>query len=85
MKVVRLRSPAGLGTLELVEADPPKPRAGEVQVRIRASSVNFHDDLVVHGKIPSADGRVPMTDANGKVTSYAMKAVVSSSLSRVWT
>ncbi|HEV8334574.1 MAG TPA: NAD(P)-dependent alcohol dehydrogenase [Steroidobacteraceae bacterium] len=67
MKLVRLRAPAGLGTLELVEADPPQPRAGEVQVRIRASSVNFHDDLVVHGKIPSADGRVPMTDGAGEV------------------
>ena len=67
MKVVRLRAPAGLGNLELVEADPPQPRPGEVRVRIRASSVNFHDDLVVHGKIPSADGRVPMTDGAGEV------------------
>ena len=67
MKVVRLRAPAGLGNLELVEADPPQPRAGEVRVRIRASSVNFHDDLVVHGKIPSADGRVPLTDGAGEV------------------
>jgi len=67
MKLVRLRAPAGLGNLELVEADPPQPRAGEVRVRIRASSVNFHDDLVVHGKIPSADGRVPMTDGAGEV------------------
>jgi NADPH:quinone reductase-like Zn-dependent oxidoreductase len=67
MKVVRLRAPAGLANLELVEADPPQPRAGEVRVRIRASSVNFHDDLVVHGKIPSADGRVPMTDGAGEV------------------
>ena len=67
MKVVRLRAPAGLGNLELVEADPPQARAGEVRVRIRASSVNFHDDLVVHGKIPSADGRVPLTDGAGEV------------------
>ena len=67
MNMIRLRAPAGLGTLELVEADPPQPRAGEVRVRIRASSVNFHDDLVVHGKIPSADGRVPMTDGAGEV------------------
>ena len=67
MKVVRLRAPAGLENLELVEADPPQPRAGEVRVRIRASSVNFHDDLVVHGRIPSADGRVPMTDGAGEV------------------
>jgi NADPH:quinone reductase-like Zn-dependent oxidoreductase len=67
MKAVRLRAPAGLGNLQFVEADPPQPRAGEVLVRIRASSVNFHDDLVVHGKIPAADGRVPMTDGAGDV------------------
>ena len=36
-------------------------------VRIRASSVNFHDDLVVHGKIPCADGRIPLSDGAGEV------------------
>jgi NADPH:quinone reductase-like Zn-dependent oxidoreductase len=36
-------------------------------VRIRASSLNFHDDLVVRGKIPCADARVPMSDGAGEV------------------
>lgn len=67
MKRVRLRAPGGLEHLEFVETDPPQPRPGEVLVRIRASSVNFHDDLVVHGKIRAADGRVPMTDGAGEV------------------
>jgi NADPH:quinone reductase-like Zn-dependent oxidoreductase len=67
MKLVRLRTPGGLENLELAERDRPTPRHGEVLVRIRASSVNFHDDLVVHGKIPAADGRVPMTDGAGEV------------------
>ena len=53
--------------LKLVEEDHPEPRPGELLVRIRASSLNFHDDMVVLGKIPCADGRIPMTDGAGEV------------------
>ena len=53
--------------LDVVEADPPTPRAGEVLVRIRACSLNAHDDMVVRGIIPSAAGRVPLTDGAGEV------------------
>jgi len=67
MRQVRLRAPAGLGNLALVEEDIPEPKPGEVLVRIRACSLNFHDAMVVRGKIPSADGRVPMTDGAGEV------------------
>jgi NADPH:quinone reductase-like Zn-dependent oxidoreductase len=67
MRRVRLRAPAGLENLRHVDEEPRMPAPGEVLVRIRASSVNFHDDLVIHGKIPVADGRVPMTDGAGEV------------------
>ena len=67
MRLVRLRAPGGLENLKLVEEDHPKPRPGELLVRIRASSLNFHDDLVVLGKIPCADGRIPMSDGAGEV------------------
>ncbi|HEY7643154.1 MAG TPA: NAD(P)-dependent alcohol dehydrogenase [Steroidobacteraceae bacterium] len=67
MKRVSLRAPGGLRNLQLVEEEPPQPARGEVLVRIRASSVNFHDDMVVHGRIPCADGRVPLTDGAGEV------------------
>lgn len=67
MRVIRLKAPAGLANLQLVEEEQPKPRPGEVLVRIRASSLNFHDDMVVQGKIPTADGRVPLTDGAGEV------------------
>jgi NADPH:quinone reductase-like Zn-dependent oxidoreductase len=56
-----------LDRLELTEEDRPEPRPGEVLVRIRASSLNFHDVMVALGKIPCADGRVPMTDGAGEV------------------
>src|SRR5437660_3544250 len=67
MRLVRLRAPGGLENLKLVEEDPPKPGPGELLVRIRANSLNFHDVMVVLGKIPCADGRVPMTDGAGEV------------------
>src|SRR4051794_5578564 len=67
MRLVRLRAPGGLENLELVEEDHPEPRPGELLVRIRASSLNFHDAMVVLGKIPCADGRIPMSDGAGEV------------------
>ncbi|HEU5395593.1 MAG TPA: alcohol dehydrogenase catalytic domain-containing protein, partial [Verrucomicrobiae bacterium] len=67
MKLIRLKAPGGLENLNLVEEDRPEPRPGEILVRIRAGSLNFHDDMVVLGKIPCADGRVPMTDGAGEV------------------
>lgn len=67
MRLVRLQSPGGLENLKLVEEDRPEPGPGEVLVRIRASSLNFHDDMVVQGKIPCADRLVPMTDGAGEV------------------
>ena len=49
MKVVRLKAPASVASLRLLEEDPPVPKAGEVLVRLRASSLNAHDDFVVRG------------------------------------
>jgi NADPH:quinone reductase-like Zn-dependent oxidoreductase len=67
MRAIRLRAPGDLENLELVEEDHPKPGPGELLVRIRAASLNFHDDLVVHGKIPCAVGRIPIADGAGEV------------------
>ena len=67
MKLVRLRAPGGLGNLELVEEDRPQPGPGDVLVSIRACSLNLRDDFVVQGKMPLADGRVPLSDGAGEV------------------
>src|SRR5438270_8561654 len=67
MRLVRLRAPGGLQNLKLLYKDHPKPRPGELLVRIGASSLNFHDAMVVQGKIPCADGRIPMSDGAGEV------------------
>jgi NADPH2:quinone reductase len=35
--------------LELIDVEPPKPRPGEIAVRVRAASINFPDVLMVAG------------------------------------
>ncbi len=67
MKAARLRAPGGLENLRVVEEPLPAPNRGEVLVRIRAGALNFHDQMVVQGKIPCADGRVPLSDGAGEV------------------
>ncbi|OBX38061.1 alcohol dehydrogenase [Halomonas elongata] len=68
MKLVTLASPGGLDRLRLQEHDAPgEPGPGEIRVRIHASSLNFHDYGVVSGGMPTAEGRIPMSDGAGVV------------------
>lgn len=69
MKAVRLRHPAGIDNLRHEDmAEPGAPGPGEIAVRVRASSLNYHDYIVVVGGIPTPDGRIPMSDGAGEVT-----------------
>lgn len=68
MKAVTLAAPGGLDRLQLVDlADPGAPGAGEIRVRLQASSLNYHDYLVALGKMPTADRRIPLADGAGLV------------------
>ncbi len=67
MKAIRLAKPGGLDRLSLGSDEVRKPGPGEVTVRVRASSLNYHDYKVVLGDIPSDDGRIPMSDGAGEV------------------
>lgn len=67
MKAMRLRQSGGIEQLYLDHADAPPPGPGEIQVRVRASSLNYHDYLVVVGIIPTPEGRIPMSDGAGEV------------------
>jgi len=68
MKGIILRAPGGLDRLEQVEMpDPGTPSPGEIRVRLHASSLNYHDHGVVSGRMPTADGRIPMSDGAGVV------------------
>lgn len=65
---VRCRNPASLDSLTPSVVEPRAPGPGEVQVRIRASSLNYHDYLVANGTLKVEDGRIPMSDGAGEVT-----------------
>lgn len=68
MRVARLAAPGGLGNIRIIEEDIVDPKDDEIQVRIRASSINFHDTMVATGKKPCADGRAILSDGAGEVT-----------------
>lgn len=69
MKAIELHAPAGLDNLRLVDMPAPgAPKAGEIQVRIHASSLNYHDLGVVTGHARAEHGRIPMSDGAGVVT-----------------
>ncbi len=64
-----VNAPGGLDQIQQGTVDTPVPAAGQITVRLLASSLNFHDYAVVAGKIkPSAARRIPMADAAGEVT-----------------
>lgn len=68
MKALQLNQPAGLNNLKLVDiADPGQPGRGQIRVKVKASSLNYHDLGVVLGHMPTADKRIPMSDGAGVV------------------
>lgn len=68
MQGIVLRAPAGLDRLETTDlADPGAPGAGQIRVKLHASSLNYHDYAVALGWLPAADGRIPMSDGAGVV------------------
>jgi NADPH:quinone reductase-like Zn-dependent oxidoreductase len=68
MQAIKLKAPGGLDNLELVSMETREPGPGEIQVEVKASSLNFHDYAVAIGMIPTDDGRIPMSDGAGLVT-----------------
>jgi len=67
MRIIRLKAPGETARFELHDVPAPEPGPGELLVRIRACSLNFHDQMVRRGLIPVPDGRVPLSDAAGDV------------------
>jgi NADPH:quinone reductase-like Zn-dependent oxidoreductase len=53
--------------LETVERPVDQPGPGQVLVRVRASSLNFHDNINLMGLLPGPWPRVPMSDGAGEV------------------
>src|SRR5580704_3648928 len=68
MKAAVLRAPGGLDRIEVQDIpDPGQPGPGQIRIALHATSLNYHDLLVANGGIPTADGRVLMSDGAGMV------------------
>ncbi|MEY2882317.1 MAG: hypothetical protein RL490_41 [Pseudomonadota bacterium] len=67
MRAIRLKAPAGIDNLTMGSADPGPLGPHDLHVRLHASSLNYHDYIVVLGGIPTPDGRIPMSDGAGVV------------------
>ena len=67
MRQIKLASPGGLNNLNVVEVDKPIAKAGQVIIKVAASSLNYHDLLVALGQIPTEDGRVMLSDCAGEI------------------
>jgi len=67
MKVAAVKAPGGLDKIVIAERPDSVAGPGEILVRVRASSLNFHDFAVVAGMIKTPDGRIPMSDGAGDV------------------
>jgi NADPH:quinone reductase-like Zn-dependent oxidoreductase len=69
MKVYEIQGEGGIDALALSEHADPKPGAGEVLVRVRASSINFRDLMMVMDPGPRGIPypRIPNSDGAGEV------------------
>lgn len=68
MQAIKLKTPGGLEHIYTDQsAEPSAPTANEIQVRIHAGSLNYHDYLVAAGMIPTEDDRILLSDGAGVV------------------
>src|SRR6202047_1372329 len=69
MRACQLDKLGSLDGLVLAEREMPSPSAGEVLVKVRASSLNFRDTMILNGAYPAPvpSGRVPLSDGAGEV------------------
>lgn len=64
---VRIASGGGFDTIDTIELAERDPGFGEIRVRIRASSLNFHDHGVISGRMGPVEPRIPLSDGAGEV------------------
>jgi NADPH:quinone reductase-like Zn-dependent oxidoreductase len=69
MRIYRLQTLGSIDGLVAGEAKIPVPGAGEVLVKVRATSLNFRDYAIVNGwfPVPVPQGRVPLSDGAGEI------------------
>ncbi|WP_373529591.1 NAD(P)-dependent alcohol dehydrogenase [Nostoc sp.] len=72
MKAYQIQTATGIDGLKLVDLPEPKPGAGQILVRVRATSLNYRDTAVVSGLYPGQKLPViPLSDGAGEVVAIA--------------
>ncbi|MFN6571727.1 NAD(P)-dependent alcohol dehydrogenase [Dendronalium sp. ChiSLP03b] len=69
MKAYEIQSNTGIDALKLVDRPEPKPAAGQVLIKVRATSLNYRDLLVAEGAYGSGVKYplIPLSDGAGEV------------------
>ena len=69
IRAYQLDKLGSLDGLVLAEREMPSPSAGEVLVKVKASSLNRRDTMILNGAYPAPvpSGRVPLSDGAGEV------------------
>lgn len=67
IKTVYIPAGGGFDHVSIGTTQPVAPDPGEITVRLRASSLNYHDYGVVSGAMGPKERRIPMSDGAGEV------------------
>jgi NADPH:quinone reductase-like Zn-dependent oxidoreductase len=69
MKTYRAEKSGNIDDLVLHDETEPRPRAGQVLVNVRATSLNYHDLAMIQGTYGMAlhPGLIPLSDSAGEV------------------
>ena len=67
VKTIIVPPGGGLDRLRVAAGTTPEPKPGEITVRLRASSLNYHDYIIASGKLALQEDRIPMSDGAGEV------------------
>jgi NADPH:quinone reductase-like Zn-dependent oxidoreductase len=94
MKMYEIAEPKGIDSLKLVERANPKPKATEVLIRVRATSLNYRDLVTVKGGavtrgirlplVPLSDGAGEVVDVGHEVTRFKPGDRVVASFFQSW-
>ncbi|PWQ88789.1 alcohol dehydrogenase, partial [Enterococcus faecium] len=66
-KAIYVQPGGGYDKVQVGTCEAQAPQAGEITVRLHASSLNYHDFAVVSGMWGPSERRIPMADGAGEV------------------